>query len=157
VSGLGDFKGLLNQQIGYPVQSDGTTKYGRDYSTDHNYWDADFCDMGLSWVAKYSGNGAAFGHFAYVPSHRDWFIANHRYTTALAADQPIFFDWNGNGVPNHIGWLESFTTSEIHTVEFNHERKVGRFTRPRNSLIMGTGVVDWPSVATESNGDFYIA
>lgn len=158
MSGLTDFKTLLRQQLGYPVQSDGSTKYGRDYGA--GYAKADFCDMGLSWVAKYSGNRTEFGHFAYVPSHRNWFIAKKQYTRNLGKDRPIFFDWNGNGVPNHIGWLVDFDEHEIHTIEFNHLRKVGEFTRPRNSLIMGTAIVKWmvPAPVTPKKiGSFYIA
>lgn len=158
--GLPDFKALLNQQIGYPVQSDGSTKYGRDYGK--AYAKSDFCDMGLSWVAKYSGNTKEFGHFAYVPSHRNWFISKGQYSKTLHVDSPIFFDWNGNGIPNHIGWLVSFDGHEIHTIEFNHTRTVGKFTRPRNSYIMGVGLVKWPVVSAPTptkavGGDFYIA
>ena len=156
MSGLLEFDDLLNKQIGYRVQPDGTTKYGRDYSADQNYWSADFCDMGLSWVAKYSGNAEQFGHFAYVPSHRNWFLSQGRYSNHLARYRPIFFDWNGNGEPNHIAWLLDYTTTSIHTIEFNHSNVVEKVTRPRNNLIMGTGIVNWPE-SPDTDGDFYIA
>lgn len=161
MSGFREFKLALVAEIGYTVRADGTTKYGRDYSNNRAYWAADYCDMGISYVAKHTDNMPYVGYFAYVPSHRNWCIKKGIYTTHLIEESLIFFDWNRNGEPNHIGWLEKVVGNEIHTIEFNHTRTVGRFTRPINSFIMGTAKPHWPlpkpTEPTPNRGDFYIA
>lgn len=101
------------------------------------------CGMSSNCCCKYvckifreSGNASLFYDgktVVYCPTAIKWCMANLAEIPlylALPSDV-IFFDWNGNGDPDHIGFVRSrVTTTEIATLEGNTTGgKVGYKTR----------------------------
>lgn len=117
-------------QIGYSRWDDPEegTKYGRWYAelTGSPYFGASgvpFCAMGATWCFHAAGDSQAIpgGHFAYVPAGiqaaRDELrlVPIHQ---ALPADL-VCFDWDDDGVADHVGIVEANAGSYLQTIEFN--------------------------------------
>jgi len=73
-----------------------------------------------------------------------WFKAKHQYQSKAYTPQPgdiIWYDWNGDGKADHIGFVEKAEGGKIYTIEGNSGGMCRRRTRAANSsLIMGYGV-----------------
>jgi hypothetical protein len=135
------------EELGYREQGGNCTKYGSWYGIHCAEW----CDMFVSWVFHHVGLLSSIGgKFAYVPSHLDWFRKHKLFHKRGAKGGgphlggAIFFDWDGNGVPNHIGIVVSYTDTHVYTVEGNRSDKVSALTYLRsNHLILGYGYPNW--------------
>jgi len=56
----------------------------------------------------------------------------------------IFFDWNGDGVPDHVGIVESSDGSMVYTIEGNWADSVHTDAYPINSSqIYGYGTPNY--------------
>ncbi|MBR3241114.1 MAG: CHAP domain-containing protein [Parasporobacterium sp.] len=54
----------------------------------------------------------------------------------------IFFDWYGNGLPDHVGFVEYVEDGVVHTVEGNSGDAVQQNSYPvGDGCIMGYGVI----------------
>lgn len=102
------------------------TKYGRWYAdlTGSPYFGANgvpFCAMGASWCLDQLGMTPPGGHFAYVPTG----IANARRAGALVPARQarpgdlVCFDWNRDGVADHVGIVVANLGWGLATIEFN--------------------------------------
>lgn len=93
------------------------------------YWDGKkitYCPTAYAWCRK---------HLARVPLY-----------LAMPSD-PIFFDWDKNGVPNHIGFVEhKISTSAIKTIEGNTSET------DEDGNVIATGVV----AEKTRNGDYVL-
>lgn len=96
-----------------------------------------WCDMFVFWLYDANGNGSLLTwkgqQRTYCPASIKWCDSNLAQIPpylAMACDI-IYFDWDKNGVPNHIGIVESkVSTSSIKTIEGNTSGgKVARKTR----------------------------
>jgi len=135
-------KAVLLDQVGTYDNPKVPNKYSLWYASRHGnvFRTGDGCDMGLSWSAWRAGEGENFGEFAYVPSHRDWYIARGQRVFVPEEGDAAFFDWNGNRIPNHIGWvLQVVSSRHIKTVEFNHENGVHVVDRTSPNLWLDFG------------------
>lgn len=137
------------------------------------YWDfagmsGAWCDMFISWCLKQAGIKSDYG--SYVPNTLDWYKKNKRFTNTPASGELVFYDWNGDKIPDHIGLVESVLgNGKIKTIEGNTSNPNGggngvfEKTRQENSTILGygipetgnssnasgnSGVRDWSSLAT---------
>ena len=122
------------------------------------YWDfagmsGAWCDMFISWCLKQAGIKSDYG--SYVPNTLDWYKKNKRFTNTPASGELVFYDWNGDKIPDHIGLVESVLgNGKIKTIEGNTSNPNGggngvfEKTRQENSTILGYGI---PETANSSN------
>jgi endolysin len=116
-------------QIGYSRWDDPDegTIYGRWYAERHGtYYGSSgvpFCAMGVSWCCT-DPDGASVipgGDFAYVPygieaARREGRLV--QFGDAAPGDL-ICFDWDADGVADHVGMVEANYGSWVQTIEFN--------------------------------------
>lgn len=119
---------LAAAELGYNRWDDPAegTKYGRWYAkvTGSPYFGTSgvaFCAMGVSYVLAKAGMVPPGGIFAYVP----YGINNAKNLGRLVpvrAAQPgdlICFDWDNDGLSDHVGFVELNRGSYVQTIEFN--------------------------------------
>lgn len=87
-------------------------------------------------------SGIDFPDTAWCQDAVDWAIANGRWTGTPQPGFPVAFDWDGNGVANHFGMVESVNgDGSINTIEGNTSGVNGigvyRKTRYPSEGIMG--------------------
>lgn len=114
-------------EIGYNRFNDPAegTKYGRDYATRHGaYYGTNgvpYCAIFATWVLRHVGITPPGGDFAYVPYGINAARAANRLVTK-AGTQPgdlVCFDWNGDGVADHVGFVELNRGTYYQTIEGN--------------------------------------
>lgn len=120
-----DFINACIAEIGYSRWDDEKegTKYGRDYATRHGSQFGEsgvpFCDMGMTYCLRKVG--ITDFDSAYVPGRvgtarqRGWLIE----PGAARFGDMVTFDWNGDGIDDHIGAVESTDSTGVNTIEFN--------------------------------------
>lgn len=96
--------------------------------------DGAWCFMFVSWVfAQLGALDLIFGKHAYVPNFKGIFEPHGEFHTSNP--QPgdlVAFDFNGNGTPEHIGFVEKvLSSSTIQTIEGNTSDHVYRRIRSR--------------------------
>nr|DAY03351.1 MAG TPA: CHAP domain protein [Caudoviricetes sp.] len=148
-------------EIGYSRWDDPEegTKYGRWYAQTHGqYFGASgvpFCAMGASWVLDQAGIEPPGGAFAYVPAG----ISAARVKRRLLADVEdaragdlVCFDWDDDGIADHVGIVEANFGDYLQTIEFN--------TSPGSGGSQGNGggvyrrTRDWDSVTAVIRPDY---
>lgn len=104
------------------------------YSPRNEPW----CDDFVSWVAKQAGELAAIGGaHAYCPAHVTWFKQHGKWSKSPKVGAIVYFDWNGNGIADHVGIVVEVHSGYVITVEGNHDNKVQKVRR--SSYILGYG------------------
>lgn len=101
-----------------------------------------WCCAEVSLVYGETNKSLFYGgkYCTYCPNAIKWcraYLAEIPMYLAMGGD-PIFFDWNGNGVPDHIGEVDHrINTEQIATVEGNtgSPALVRKKTRPRKYVI----------------------
>lgn len=122
-------------QLGYCRYDDpeAGTKYGRWYAgrTGSPAFGASgvpFCAMGVSWALDQVGMTPPGGIVAYVP----YAINNAKSAGRLvgardaAPGDLVCFDWDGDGLADHIGFVELNRGTYVQTIEFNTVGADGR-------------------------------
>lgn len=101
--------------------STGGDKYWRWYGFDG--W-VNWCATFVSWVGAHaSDDGSPFPKFASCSAGIQWFASHGQW--AQAGDytpQPgdlIFFDWKGDGAPDHVGIVDYVSDGRVYTIEGN--------------------------------------
>lgn len=115
-------------EIGYSRWDDpqAGTKYGRWYAAQTNspYYGTSgvpYCAMFVSWVLAQVGMTPPGGIYAYCPYGIDGARKQGRLVSKTAA-QPgdiVFFDWGGDGVSDHTGFIESYSGGVYTCIEGN--------------------------------------
>lgn len=148
-SGGGLFAGLFgNQQIVTIAKSQLGNEGGQKF---WSWWGftqrEEWCACFVSWCAEQAGllqNGAV-PRFSYCPDGVDWFQAHGKWQAAgsiPAAGSIIFFDWDHDGVSDHVGIVESCDGTTVYTVEGNSGDAVKENSYTVHSTsIMGYGIV----------------
>lgn len=98
--------------------------YGKIGNTYSYHWCAAF----VSWCANQAGYNSAVGKFAYCPSWADSFSSKGQWArpgdiTPVAGDI-IFFDWEVDGITDHVGIVIGSDGSKVYTVEGNSSDRV---------------------------------
>lgn len=117
-------------EIGYTRWSDPQkgTKYGRWYAqrTGHSWFGNNgiaYCNMFTTWVLAQAGvPEPPPGHFAYVPYAINAYQKQSRRVWNTRSAQPgdlVCFDWNHDGVADHIGIVERNYGTHLQTIEGN--------------------------------------
>ena len=108
--------------IGYVETGNNHTIFGEWYGMDYQPWCAMFVTHCFEIGAGGSGSFARGSRYAYVP-----YIVNdakaNRYGLHVTRDPKpgdvVCFDWQGDGLPDHVGIFESGSASSFKSVEGN--------------------------------------
>lgn len=148
---------IAAREVGYSRWKDpqAGTKYGRWYAqkTSSPYFarsGVPYCAMFVSWVLSSAGMTPPGGIFAYCPTG----LANARRlgrTRDKRAAKPgdlVFFDWNRDGVSDHVGIVTANRGSYLETIEGNtsagtrgSQSNGGGVYRRARSLSLVIGIV----------------
>lgn len=107
----------------------------------------EWCACFVSWCADQCGliAGGAVPKFASCPAGMEWFRNNGKWkdnSYSPAAGTIIFFDWNGDGVSDHVGIVEKCENGRVYTVEGNSGDAVQKSIYSLESnLILGYGLL----------------
>lgn len=108
-----------------------------------------WCACFVSWCANQAGylRSGTIPKFSYVDNGANWFKSRGRWQgrnyTPRGGDI-IFFDWDGNGVGNHVGIVESVSGGVVNTIEGNSSDACRRRSYSIGSWnIMGYGVPNY--------------
>ena len=105
----------------------------------------EWCACFVSWCANECGyiDSGEMPKFSYCPTGVQWFKAAGRWLPGGSAPAPgdiAFFDWDGDGVSDHVGIVESCDGSTVHTIEGNSDDACRRSAYGVGSpFIMGYG------------------
>lgn len=116
---------------------------GEDGSRAHKYWNFSgaWCCGEVAMVMKQTvGNLFYDGKkVVYCPTAYAWCKTHLQKIPTRNAQfgDIIFFDWNRNGVPDHIGMVEYVSGSTVHTLEGNTGSPARVRRRVRESYILG--------------------
>jgi hypothetical protein len=133
-------------EIGTKEAADGTTQYGRWYGLP----DGDWCVMFLSWCADACGlvQAGLFPKAAGCETMQTWFSANGQWHPRDAAGplpgDILFFDWDGDQSPDHVGLAELCGGDTVQTIEGNASDCVCRRTYSIDGRILGWGRPAYP-------------
>jgi LysM repeat protein len=141
-------------QLGTIENSAGDTLYSDWYGLPDESW----CDMFVSWVGATAGAADIIGHFAYCPSHVDWFKNRGQWGAVPRVGAVVFFDWNGDGEADHVGIVEKVNPDgSVGTIEGNSTNPSGgRFGVFRHTewpkYILGYGYPAYDAVGNVTVG-----
>ena len=108
----------------------------------------EWCACFVSWCAAQSGYIAkgTCPKYSYCPDGAEWFMKNGRWQYAGTEPEPgmiVFFDWEGDGIPDHTGIVERVDGNCIYTVEGNVNNCCLRVRYSVHSnLIYGYGFIE---------------
>lgn len=147
-SGENIFAGLFGDQQMVNIAmaqlgNEGGQKFWSWYGFDSR---VEWCACFVSWCADQSGliESGRMPKFSYCPDGIQWFQERGKWKSGgsiPAAGSLIFFDWNGDGISDHVGIVERCENGKVYTVEGNSGDKVKQKIYGINSVsIMGYGV-----------------
>ena len=110
-----------------------------------------WCACFVNWVMRNSPQGNSYpttSNNAYCPTLATWFQENGRWGNRdfldLVAGDAIFFDWENDGITDHIGIVIGRDATTIYTVEGNSGDAVRLNSYPIGSLkIYGYGLMNY--------------
>ena len=109
----------------------------------------EWCAIFVSWVADQNGfiSDGRFPKFAGCSVGESWFRSAGAWQEGGYQPSPgevIFFDWNGDSIPDHVGIVESCDGSIVYTIEGNWGDSVHTDAYPINSpYIYGYGTPNY--------------
>lgn len=115
------------------------------YVTGYYGFDGPWCAMSVSRAFFDAGfveavNFSTSKGFAYCPSGIAGFKGRgqwHSGTAGIRRGDVLFYDWEGDGVSDHVGVVEYVDSAGVHTIEGNSNNRYER--RVRNANIVGYG------------------
>lgn len=82
--------------------------------------------------------GVNFPNTRWVPDVMEWAMNNGRWTGSPQPGYAILFDFNYNGSPDHIGFVEEvYASDHCLTIEGNTGNPVGVYRKDRDFCILG--------------------
>lgn len=124
--------------------NEGGQKFWSWYGFSHR---EEWCACFVSWCADQSGliTSGAVPKFASCPAGVNWFKINGKWqenSYSPSAGTIIFFDWDGDGVSDHVGIVEKCENGRVYTVEGNAGDAVRQMAYMIDSrVILGYGVL----------------
>lgn len=116
---------------------------GEDGTRAHKYWNFSgaWCCGEVAMVFKECGSNLFYDgkKVVYCPTAYSW-CKSHMTRVSVSnakGGDIIFFDWNRNGVPDHIGIVEYVSGSTVHTLEGNTGSPARVRRKKRASYILG--------------------
>lgn len=111
-----DIVTVAQGEIGYKEGSNNNSKYGAWYGLNYNPW----CAMFISWCANKAGISTdIIPKFASCGVGYNFFKSKGRIVKDVQAGDILFFDWNLNNSPDHVGIVEKVAGDTITTIEGN--------------------------------------
>ena len=107
----------------------------------------EWCACFVSWCADQCGLiiSGAVPKFASCPAGVEWFKSNGKWkdnSYSPAAGTIIFFDWDRDGVSDHVGIVEKCENGRVYTVEGNSGDAVRQEIYLESSVsILGDGLI----------------
>lgn len=104
----------------------------------------------VEWCAIFVSYNADKAHakmerFAYCPAGIDYFKAHHQWKnrgTTPKSGNIIFFDWDSDGISDHVGIVEKVVKGKVITIEGNSGDQVAEQSYSKNSpFIAGYGTL----------------
>lgn len=112
---------------------------------------APWCAMYQSFVAHEAGVGPEVGEFASCPAWVAWFKKQGRWSKTPVPGALVFFDWDKDGVADHVGLVSSVQASTIKAVEGNTTfRGTGNWVHEqtrKKTTVLGYGYPTYLTVA----------
>lgn len=109
---------------------------------------APWCAMFASWVGFSAGMSKEFGEFASCPAWVKWFQKNDRWSKTARVGDLVFYDWDDDGVADHVGLVSEVGKKTIKAIEGNTRVKTTRNSVAEQSRwksdVLGYGRVSWP-------------
>lgn len=104
----------------------------------------EWCAVFVSWCGNQTGKD--FERFAYCPTGINLFKKNNKWLSAGAEPKSgaiIFFDWQSDGISDHVGLVTRYADGIVYTVEGNSNDEVKEQKYAVNSsVIVGYGTLD---------------
>lgn len=116
------------------------------------YWEwygfkqkVNWCAIFVSWCASESGDlGTNIPKFAAVMDGMNWFKNHDKWKGKNYLPSPgdiVFFDWQNNNLPDHVGIIENIDDNYIYVIEGNSSDEVKRNQYLKNyEHIFGYGI-----------------
>ena len=150
-----DFLATLAGELGSDGRIRGTETYysewylGGTYALNPDWNEATpWCACYLSWALAEQPEDAMseVPCFAHVDAGAEWFRTRELWTMAseAAPGDLVFFDWDGDGTPDHVGAVLDTDAERLTTLEGNSNGQVECRSWPADSpFIQGVGVLPW--------------
>lgn len=117
-----------------------------------SWWGLDYrvewCAIFVSWCADQCGylDAGVLPKMEGVRPYVDWFIERGQWQGRDYEPSPgdiIFFDWENDGLADHVGIVEKFENGIVFTVEGNSNDSCGeRYYTIRSEPIYGYGIIE---------------
>ncbi|EKK5271595.1 CHAP domain-containing protein [Enterococcus faecalis] len=131
-------KGALNE-LSDGVH-EGGEKYWRWYGFNSR---VEWCATFVSYVAEKAN--VKMERFAYCPTGINNFKTNNQWQDRGVEPKSgaiVFFDWDGDGVSDHVGIVEKFENNTVHTIEGNSGDIIAKRNYEMNTpYILGYGIL----------------
>lgn len=133
---------IAKQQVG----NVGGEPYWRWYGYNHRI---EWCAVFVSWVANQAGVlNDKIPKFAGVYTGIEWFKSRGEWQKRGYSPRPgdiIFFDWENDGKPNHVGIVEKTEDGYIYTIEGNSTNDTCRAKKYKinSNVIYGFGLPNY--------------
>lgn len=123
---------LAQSQLGYTSGTSQDSAYGRIYVGVNA---GDWCCFFTRWI--YDQCGVTFPPTGYCPYVVDWAKQNGRWTGTPKPGYAVLYDFNYNGVADHIGVVEQVINGGVVAIEGNTGDPVGVYRKTRTDGILG--------------------
>ncbi len=147
----GEFVGVGNEAIVEVAAQQVGNVGGGPYWSWYGFYDrVEWCACFVSWCAHKCGyiEDGIIPKFAVVGHGMSWFKNRDQWQGRGYHPKPgdiIFFDWDGDGLGNHVGIVESSDDTYVYTIEGNSGDRCRRRTYfISSSMIMGYGIPAYP-------------
>lgn len=147
----GEFVGVGNEAIVEVAAQQVGNVGGGPYWSWYGFYDrVEWCACFVSWCAHKCGyiEDGIIPKFAVVGHGMSWFKNRDQWQGRGYHPKPgdiIFFDWDGDGLGNHVGIVESSDNTYVYTIEGNSGDRCRRRTYfISSSMIMGYGIPAYP-------------
>ncbi|EGO7986412.1 CHAP domain-containing protein [Enterococcus faecalis] len=131
-------KGALNE-LSEGIH-EGGEKYWRWYGFNSR---VEWCATFVSYVVEKAN--VKMERFAYCPTGINNFKANNQWQDRGVEPKSgaiVFFDWDGDGVSDHVGIVEKFENNTVHTIEGNSGDIIAKRNYEMNTpYILGYGIL----------------
>ena len=148
VGGSSELVNLALSQLG----NEGGEKYWRWAGLDTR---CEWCALFVSWCAEQTGlmGSGQIPYFSFVSDGVDWFkdkgrwidgadVNSSNYDKKIYPGMIIFFDWEPDGKPNHVGIVTKVSDGYIYTVEGNKGDAVAEGAYSADSIyVFGFGAI----------------